>query len=364
MSQSDHSKKPPVEDDLSVLVDKAFKELGASRSELQEKERIMINIINESMVKIKEFSKINQGLRDKVEFLLDISTSLNKKNDELTRLNLELEQKSPYDEMTKDMQSRLDHVLSKEKELLLQRDFLAKQVDEKTKDLIKAEKFIVIGELAARLAHDLRNPLSVVINIVDLMRSKPHMGTEEKIEHFRKFDRAIQKINYQIDDVLNFVKKSDLMLQSTPILSIIDEAISSTILSSGIKISKPNTDVEINCDSRKLTAVFSNLIRNASQAMGDSGEIKIRIIDLGNNVEIEFEDTGHGIPLGIQSKIFEPLFTTKPTGTGLGLSICKNIVGQHGGTVVVSSPPTIFTIRLPKNISHRYTRQIYPKNTK
>ena len=325
---------------------------------------VIINIVNESMAKIKELSKINQDLHDKVEFLLGISTSLNKKNDELTRSNLELEQKSPSDEMTKNLQSRLDHVLSKEKELSLQRDFLAKQVDEKTKDLIKAEKFIVIGELSARLAHDLRNPLSVIINIVGLMRSKPYMGTDEKLEHFRKFDRAIQRITHQIDDVLDFVKRSDLMLQSTSILSMIDEAIGNTIIPSGIKISKPPIDVEINCDSGKLEAVFSNLISNALQAMGDNGEVKIRMTDLGNDIQIEFEDTGPGIPLEIQPKIFDPLFTTKQTGTGLGLSICKNIVEQHEGIIVVSSPPTIFTVRLPKNISHRYTRQIYPKNTK
>lgn len=353
-SQPEPQKKSLVED-LSVLTGKAFKELDATRSELQEKERLLTNIANESMEKIKELSNINHDLQDKVGFLLDISASLNKKNDELIKSNMELEkQKFHYDQMTRDLKSKLDTVLSKEKELSMQRDFLAKQVDEKTQDLIKAEKFTVIGELAARLAHDLRNPLSIVKNTMDIMRAKPNMRIEEKLQHFGRFDRAIQRMTHQIDDVLNFVKRSELMLQQTSLLSMLDGAIGNTLIPPEVTVSKPYTDVSINCDSRKLEAVFSNLINNAIQAMDDKGEIKMRIMDLGYNVQLEFEDTGPGIPLEIQSKVFDPLFTTKQTGTGLGLSICKNIVEQHGGTLTVKSPPTIFTIRLPKNIAPKY----------
>jgi signal transduction histidine kinase len=350
--------EPPTKslvEDLSVLTGKAFKELDATRYELQEKERLLTNIANESMEKIKELSTINHDLQDKVGFLLDISASLNKKNDELIRSNLDLEkQKFHYDQMTRDLKSKLDQVLSKEKELSMQRDFLAKQVDEKTQDLIKAEKFTVIGELAARLAHDLRNPLSVIKNTMDIMRAKPNMRIEEKLQHFGRFDRAIQRMTHQIDDVLNFVKRSELMLQQTSLLSIVDGAIGNTMIPPDVVISKPYTDVPINCDSRKIEAVFSNLITNAIQAMEDKGEIKMRITDLSYSVQIEFEDTGPGIPSEIQPKVFDPLFTTKQTGTGLGLSICKNIVEQHGGTLTVKSPPTIFTVRLPKNVAPKY----------
>ncbi|MDE1813113.1 MAG: GHKL domain-containing protein [Thaumarchaeota archaeon] len=355
MSQPQPEPQKTLLEDLSTLTGKAFKELDATRCELQEKERRLTNIANESMEKIKELSTINHDLQDKVGFLLDISASLNKKNDELIRSNLELEkQKFHYDQMTRDLKSKLDTVLSKEKELSMQRDFLAKQVDEKTQDLIKAEKFTVIGELAARLAHDLRNPLSVVKNTMDIMRAKPNMRIEEKLPHFGRFDRAIQRITHQIDDVLNFVKRSELLLQQTSLLSMIDGAIGNTLLPPEVLILKPHTDVTINCDPRKLEAVFSNLISNAVQAMDDRGEIKIRVMDLGYTIQIEFEDTGPGIPLEIQSKIFDPLFTTKQTGTGLGLSICKNIVEQHGGTLTVKSPPTVFTVRLPKNIAPKY----------
>ncbi|MDE1765488.1 MAG: GHKL domain-containing protein [Thaumarchaeota archaeon] len=349
------SEKNSLVEDLSTLTGRAFKELDATKTELQEKEKLLNQLASESMEKIKDLSKINHDLQDKVGFLLDLSASMNKKNDELVKSNRELEQqKFHYNKMTTELKEKLDKVLSKEKELSMQRDFLAKQVDEKTQDLIKAAKFTVIGELAARLAHDLRNPLSIIKNTMDIMRVKPNMRVEERLQHFTRFDRAVQRMAHQIDDVLNFVKRSDLILQATSVLATLDSSIAGVMVPPDVNISKPNLDTQVNCDSRKLEAVFSNLIINAIQAMDERGEIKIRMIDLSSSVQLEFEDTGPGIPTDILPKIFDPLFTTKQTGTGLGLSICKSIVEQHGGTISVRSKPTIFTIRLPKNISPKY----------
>jgi two-component system sensor histidine kinase HydH len=88
--------------------------------------------------------------------------------------------------------------------------------------------------------------------------------------------------------------------------------------------------------------------------MNGKGEIKIKVVEDEDDALIKFEDTGPGMTKSIMEKIFEPLFTTKDTGTGLGLSICKSIVEQHGGEIDVSSPPTVFTIRLPKNLRGYY----------
>jgi len=354
LTQNEPVKKFKI-DEIAAFAGTAFRDLDSTRTELKEKDKLLTNIATEYMAKIKELSKINHDLQDKVGFLLDISASLNKKNDELKKANQELEtQKSHYDEMTKDLQTKLDQVLSKEKELSMQRDFLARQVDSKTQDLIKAEKFAVIGELAARLAHDLRNPLTILKSTIDIMRAKPSMQLLEKLQYFGRLDRAIQRMTHQIDDVLNFVKISELSLQKASLIGLIDGAITNTLVPEEVKILRPHTDVAISCDSRKLEAVFSNLISNSIQAMGDKGEIRIRINDLGNDVQIEVEDTGPGIPAEILPKIFDPLFTTKQTGTGLGLSICKNIVEQHGGRIMVKSPPTIFALRMPKNIAAKY----------
>ena len=354
MSQPESEKKSLVED-LSVLTGKAFKELEMTRTELQEKERRLTDIEKQSVEKIQELSRINTDLQGKVGFLLDLSASLNKKNDELIRSNLELEkQKLQYSQMTNELKTNLVEVSKKEKELVMQKEFLERQVDEKTNDLLKSEKFRIIGELSARLAHDLRNPLSIIKNTMDILRAKPSMRIEDKLQHFARFDRAIQRMMHQIDDVLNYVKRTDLTLQPVSVMSLIDSSIANTLIPPGITIIKPHRDLMLTCDSRKIEAVFSNLILNATQAIDERGEIRISLTDLGHMLQIEFEDSGHGIPSENQSKIFDPLFTTKQTGTGLGLSICKNIVEQHGGTISVKSPPTVFTITLPKRSDSSY----------
>jgi two-component system sensor histidine kinase HydH len=333
------------------LADVELLELNAAQSELEEKGKHLDKLTSESLRKMGEVSKINHDLQTKVKVLQELSMSLNRKNDELKRANQELEKKTKNNnQVSVELEKKLEHVLKKEQELSLQRDTLAKKLDETTQDLVKAEKFAIIGELSARLAHDLRNPLSVIKNTMDVMSTKQNLKIEEKLQYLTRFNRAVQRMSHQIDDVLDFVKKTNMTLQNTSLLSIIDNSINSILVPSNVRIYKPANDISIICDSRKLEAVFSNIILNGIQATNDNGEVKIRMTDFVSYVQIEFEDTGPGIPADIVPKIFDPLFTTKQSGTGLGLSICVNIMEQHRGTIGVKSSPTIFIIRLPKKL--------------
>jgi len=88
---------------------------------------------------------------------------------------------------------------------------------------------------------------------------------------------------------------------------------------------------------------------NAVQAIGNKGEVNVRIMENPADIVVIVEDTGPGIPNEVMNQIFDPLFTTKQLGTGLGLSICKNIVEQHGGNISLKNHPTTFMVRLPKN---------------
>ena len=117
-----------------------------------------------------------------------------------------------------------------------------------------------------------------------------------------------------------------------------------------MRVNIEQIDVRVNCDYRKIEAVFSNLMLNSIQAMGNIGEVNIRIIENPGDVLIAIEDSGPGVPPDKINEIFDPLFTTKQLGTGLGLSICKNIVEQHGGNITVKNNPTTFLVKLPKNI--------------
>ena len=115
-----------------------------------------------------------------------------------------------------------------------------------------------------------------------------------------------------------------------------------------VTISRPKNDIKLDCDSRKIEAVLSNLITNSIQAMNNSGDIQIKLEETLDENIIKIQDSGPGIPKEILPKIFEPLFTSKEFGTGLGLGICKSIIEQHNGEISVSQNPTTFVINLPK----------------
>jgi len=242
-------------------------------------------------------------------------------------------------------------VKMKTKELEEQKNNLEFIVDKKTQDLLKAERLSTIGELSGRLAHDLRNPLSVIKISIDLLKQSP---TDTKISddvitrRLELIETSVERISHQIDDVLDYVRHSPLKLSKRSIREIILGSVDKITVPHNIKILVSDSDVVINCDYVKIDAVFINVILNSIQANPDGGTIEIQIKSDHGDAVIDFIDSGSGISDEILDKIFEPLFTTKQKGTGLGLASCKNIVELHKGKITVKNNPTTFTIRLPK----------------
>jgi two-component system sensor histidine kinase HydH len=332
------------------LTGKAISDLDQARNYLEERGNQIKELANQSSTKFNELMKVNTELKEKIDFLQSLATTLSLRNEDLEKKNQNLEkQKVENDILAKDLKKNLAQVVLKEKELEIQRDHLERQVNEKTDELLKSQKLAIIGELASRMAHDLKNPLSTIKNVVEVMENKPKLRIEEKIVYYSKLHRAIDRISHQIDDVLEYGKSTRLSLQTCNVAAMIKQIVADNNFTKGIKINVENSEVKINADVRKIEAVFTNLLINAVQATNYSGTINVRIMDDGGNVMIAVEDSGPGIPENILTRIFEPLFTTKQTGTGLGLSICKKIVEQHGGSVTVKNNPTTFIIRLPKN---------------
>jgi signal transduction histidine kinase len=236
-------------------------------------------------------------------------------------------------------------------ELIQQRDNLENLVEEKTGELLKSERLSAIGELSGRLAHDLRNPLSVMKMSIDLIKQTPDdskISDENVTKRIDLIEKSIERISHQVDDVLGYVRNSPLNLENVSLYDSIQNSLKKINIPSDVKITLPKDDVSINCDIVKLDAVFINLIVNAIQELNHGGKIEIKISEKDNFAIIEFIDSGKGISDEDLPKIFEPLFTTKQKGTGLGLASCKNIIEQHQGEISVKTNPTTFTIWLPK----------------
>lgn len=219
-----------------------------------------------------------------------------------------------------------------------------------TQDVLRSEKISAMGIMASRLSHDLRNPLTVIKNTLQLMKMNFGSNIDEKTEKFSKrIEDSVDSMSNIIEDVLQFSKTSELKKEAISFNQTIQNVISNIDVPSRIKISLPEDDHIIFCDKNKMKSVFSNLITNSIQSIKDDGSIFIRVEDTPTHLIISFEDSGPGIPKDKLNQIFDPLFTTKPTGTGLGLGICKSIVEGHGGKITVKNAPTTFSISLPKN---------------
>ena len=341
----------PVVRDLSNVAAQAFKDLEMAKQDLREKELELKEVAEIFSQKINSATKVNKELQSKTEMLMDLSNKLQAQNDELDQRNKELKIKEgTCNSLNRELRGEFERVTKKEKELALRKQYLEKQIRAKTEELIKSEKMATIGQLTSRLAHDLRNPITVLKSAHAIMKEKPKMKVDDRLRYNSKIDRAILKIVHLVDDVLDFVRVTELQLHRIPILSILDSAIDSIDVPEDVKIVRPTSNFEINCDLRKLEAVFANILTNSIQAINNYGRIEIRFSTKGENVIVEIEDSGPGISESVKPRIFEPLFTTKSHGTGLGLSICKTIVEQHGGKITVKSNPTTFTVTLPTNL--------------
>ncbi|MBI5697016.1 MAG: HAMP domain-containing histidine kinase [Thaumarchaeota archaeon] len=213
----------------------------------------------------------------------------------------------------------------------------------------KFDKLIHIGELTSRITHDMRNPLTVIINYSMMVRKNAKSKLDKKsLDQLVLIEDEARKMYHQIEDVLNYVKLPPLKLQIHSLHDIIKKVIERIQNSDDVEIHLPKNNPQIICDIDKMEIVFINLMTNAIEAMNKSGSITISATEAKNEIIIEIEDSGPGIINDNLEKIFEPLFTTKTTGTGLGLASCKNIIERHQGMISVKNNPTTFTIKLPK----------------
>jgi PAS domain S-box-containing protein len=229
---------------------------------------------------------------------------------------------------------------------------------ETQEQLIRSERLAAIGQLASGVGHELRNPLGAIKNAGFYIRRRVTNtdipSTEPRVMEFLDIiDEEVNSANKVITDLLGFSRVAKPTVAPANIAGIIEDAFRYTPVPENIKLTKDinNGLPMVMVDGEQIKQVFLNITLNALQAMGEKGgRLDIRASDKGKFVEVEFIDTGGGIPDEIKDKIFDPLFTTKAKGVGLGLSVCKTIMERHEGDIKVKSrvgKGTTFTISLP-----------------
>jgi len=223
------------------------------------------------------------------------------------------------------------------------------QVQEK---LIRSERLAAVGELASGVGHELRNPLNVIRNCAYLLQMNLEEQDKEAKQTLTVLDKQIDIANRIVTDLLDFTRIKPPSITEINLNSLVKESLTWVVVPEGVNVlsSLNGKAPQAAVDSEQIGRAFANIISNAAQAMNGKGELRIKTGVKDGNAWVTFEDNGCGISEDNLSKIFEPLFTTKPKGIGLGLAITKRLVEQNHGSIEVITEEargTTFTIRLP-----------------
>ncbi|MBP2676371.1 MAG: histidine kinase, partial [Deltaproteobacteria bacterium] len=224
----------------------------------------------------------------------------------------------------------------------------------------RTEQMAVVGELAAGLAHEIKNPMAGIKVAMSVLAEESYIPPEDKAV-LQKVVAEITQLEGLMKSFLNFTKPQKPRLEPVNVNQVLNTTLTFHMKhqaagsgeSESIRITKEFGEVSSTmADPTQLQQVFLNLFLNALHAMPRGGELGVRTCqeEDGKTIRIEVSDTGSGIREELINKVFQPFFTTKPKGTGLGLAISRQMIEQHDGTITVANRPgggVLFTIRLP-----------------
>ena len=249
--------------------------------------------------------------------------------------------------------------------------FLVKDIEQQymvREQMAQADKLASIGELSSGIAHEINNPLGIILGYTQLMlRNEP--GDSDRAADLKTIEKQVRHCKSIVEDLLNFARTSAPKRELCDIHDLIDDVLHFMQQHARMDGIRLRTVYErevgpLRLDEKKIRQVFINLLMNARHAVGKEGEITIETeqADGGRKVCIRVRDTGPGIAADLLNRIFDPFFTTKPTGegTGLGLSVSYGIIKNHGGDIRVESAPgqgAVFTIVLPVSANGRNERE-------
>lgn len=239
--------------------------------------------------------------------------------------------------------------------------------------VVEKEQLAAVGELSAMIAHEIRNPLTIIGNAVTTLRRKD-VAAEDRATLLAILSEEAERLNRLVGDLLSYARPVTLDLQRVCLHDVLSRALSlvNERPDLEVKLIEPVPVGNVMADPNLLRQVFENLVTNAAQAMLDEGgTLTVRIARGGEpgapGVDIMVEDTGEGMDTSVRDRALMPFFTTRPNGTGLGLAIVARLVRAHGGKLELRSAAgkgTSVRVFLPNEVpgsgvaqSHRRLRQ-------
>ena len=230
------------------------------------------------------------------------------------------------------------------------------QLAEAQAQLVRSERLAAIGELAAMVGHDLRNPLQAIENATYYLKNEcarmPSSAVPQKAkEMLQVIGDSVNYADNIVKDLHDFSATKKPLLKRTDINMLVKETLSQAEAPRNVEINTELSQLpEIKVDEDQMKRVFLNFITNGIQAMENGGTLTVTTKQTEGFVVINFKDTGVGISKENMGKLFSPLFTTKAKGMGMGLAICKKFIKSHGGSIEVESEVgkgSTFTVKLP-----------------
>jgi two-component system NtrC family sensor kinase len=254
-----------------------------------------------------------------------------------------------------DLETTLDVASDDELGRLAQQfNAMAASLKEQQHQLIQSEKLAGIGRMAAGIAHEINNPLTVILGYVKLLRRSPAAELEGDLAIIE--DEA-ERCRQVVEDLLDLTRTPPLELEVVDLRALCEDIARRVPVSlgkAGPAMKTPAISVrgqgQVAGSARKLHQVIHNLIKNAVEAAGDEGRVDVSIDSTGPGVVITVADNGPGIRGQQRDRVFEPFFTTKPAGTGLGLAVSRAIARAHGGDLELgpaAGPGAVFQLTLP-----------------
>jgi signal transduction histidine kinase len=238
---------------------------------------------------------------------------------------------------------------------------VVERLQESRREALRAEQLAAVGQMAAGIAHELRNPLMAMKILVQAAAEADPPTLAER--DLLVLEEEITRLERSAETFLDFARPPEIERRTFDLRLLVGQVldlVSAQAARQGVQVSCTSGEkrqIPIRADMGQVRQVLLNLLLNALDAAPDGGTISVEIESTGAGangspgwVTVLVSDTGRGLPSELGSKIFEPFVSTKPTGIGLGLSICKRIVESHGGQIDAVSRPlggAEFTIRLP-----------------